>query len=73
MRYYICDSCKFQFTRSGEPDRCPDCGKENVREANRSEIEDFLRLQEEKKHWDDVSVEMDLIKKQNKEEADESK
>ena len=53
MKYFICDACKFQFTRSEEPERCPDCGKENIREANEAEILDFIKLQEEKKHWDE--------------------
>lgn len=51
MKYYICDNCKFQFTRTSDPERCPDCGKEIVREANEEEKNDFLKLQEEKKHW----------------------
>lgn len=51
MKYYICDACKFQFTRISEPERCPDCGKENVREANEEEIADFIKLQEEKEKW----------------------
>lgn len=47
INYYICDACKFQFTRRIEPDRCPDCGKEAVREATESEIAEFIRIQEE--------------------------
>lgn len=51
MKYYICEACKFQFTRTAEPDRCPDCGKEYVREANEQEITEFKKLQEEKEKW----------------------
>ena len=51
MKYYICEACKFQFTRTAEPDRCTDCGKEYVREANEEEIEGFKKLQEEKEKW----------------------
>lgn len=50
-KYFICEACRFQFTRIDQPDRCPDCGKESVREATESEKEDFLKLLEEKKHW----------------------
>lgn len=47
LNYYICDKCKFQFTRMDETDRCPDCGKETVRKANADEIEEFKRIQKE--------------------------
>ncbi len=47
IKYYICDACKFQFTRRTESDRCPDCGKENIREATENEIAEFIRIQEE--------------------------
>ncbi len=49
-KYYICDACKFQFVRHGEELRCPDCGKEAVRDANESEIADFIRIRNELKH-----------------------
>ena len=51
MEYYICDGCKFQFTQSNEPERCPDCGKQAVRVANDEEIECFKRIQTEKEVW----------------------
>lgn len=53
MKYYICDACKFQFVRTKETDRCPDCGKENICEANETEVSAFLKLQEEETIWED--------------------
>ncbi|MCL2837733.1 MAG: hypothetical protein FWE04_01510 [Oscillospiraceae bacterium] len=43
---YICDSCKFLFRRTDEPTTCPDCGSENIREANE---EENLEFEENKK------------------------
>lgn len=47
MKYYICDSCHFQFERSGECTQCPDCGKESVRESNEAELAEYVKLKEE--------------------------
>ncbi|MBQ2921853.1 MAG: hypothetical protein IJE60_01980 [Tyzzerella sp.] len=49
-KYYICEACKFQFVRHGEVDRCPDCGKEAIRLADKEEIAVFMKIQEELKH-----------------------
>ncbi len=38
---YACDNCGFLFSRSTEPDQCPDCGKSAVRSANEVEREEF--------------------------------
>ena len=46
-KYYICDNCHFQFERTGDCDRCPDCGKEQIREANEEEKKDYLSLKAE--------------------------
>lgn len=46
---YTCEACHFTFTRIGECEKCPDCGKRAVREATEEEIEDFHRYQEESK------------------------
>ena len=64
MKYYICEACKFQFTQAAEPDRCPDCGKEYVREANEKEIAEFKKLQEEKNRFDDEQNKLNEMKKQ---------
>ena len=39
---YACDTCHFLFERVGETAQCPDCGKDNIRAANDTEIEEFL-------------------------------
>lgn len=46
---YTCEACHFTFTRVGECEQCPDCGKKAIREATEDEIEDFNRYQEESK------------------------
>jgi len=47
MKYYICDNCHFQFERTGECERCPDCGKESVRESNETETAEYLKVKKE--------------------------
>lgn len=34
--------CGFVFTRTGECYRCPDCGKECLREATDEEVSDMI-------------------------------
>lgn len=46
---YTCNVCRFTFERVGEIDRCPDCGKKNIREADEVEKAEYLAYQEEKK------------------------
>ena len=40
---YTCDKCRFIFERVGEVDACPDCGKEDIREADETEKEEFQK------------------------------
>ena len=43
---YACDNCHFLFSRTAEPEQCPDCGKYAVRpadEAERQEYEKWLK------------------------------
>ena len=43
---FACDKCHFLFSRTKEPEQCPDCGKYTVRLANeteRQEYEDHLK------------------------------
>lgn len=47
LKYYICESCLFQFERSSDCDKCPDCGKECVRKASDQEKEAYFKLKEE--------------------------
>ena len=47
-KIYACDNCGFLFTRSGECEQCPDCGKRQVRLANSKEKDELLeRLKED--------------------------
>lgn len=34
---YTCDKCRFIFSRTIEPEQCPNCGKYAVRPANETE------------------------------------
>lgn len=38
---YACDACRFLFERTNEPERCPDCGKFNIRPAVEEEIKEY--------------------------------
>ena len=43
---FACDKCHFIFSRTRQPEQCPDCGKYAIREANeaeRQEYEDHLK------------------------------
>ncbi len=40
-KYYTCINCGFIFTRTGDCEQCPDCGKKHVREATKEEIEEL--------------------------------
>ena len=40
-KIYTCKNCGFIFTRVGECEQCPDCGKYTVRTANEEEIREF--------------------------------
>lgn len=38
---YVCDCCHFLFSRVALTDKCPDCGKENIRSATPEEMREF--------------------------------
>ena len=38
---FTCDNCGFIFSRSEEPEQCPDCGKYEVRPTNELEQDEF--------------------------------
>ena len=40
---YTCDACRYTFESDKLPDRCPDCGKLQVRRASESEIYEYVR------------------------------
>lgn len=46
--WYKClnSNCGFVFTRTGKCDKCPDCGKETLREATQNEIEEAVKNRE---------------------------
>ncbi len=41
---YCCENkqCGFLFSRTGEIDRCPDCGSSRIRPADKQEQTEFL-------------------------------
>ena len=50
---FVCDMCHFIFSRTAEPEQCPDCGKFAVREATeaeRQEYEEHLKEFQEAEH-----------------------
>lgn len=49
---YVCDTCHFLFERSGEIDRCPDCGKQTIRLAAEAEQKEYHQLRLEFSHED---------------------
>lgn len=51
---YACDACRFLFERITEPERCPDCGKFNIRPAAEDEITEYRnrRFENEEKYND---------------------
>jgi len=42
---YTCNSCRFTFSRVGDVDACPNCGKPFVRKATQKEEEGFHKQQ----------------------------
>ena len=38
---YVCDNCHFLFSRTAEPEQCPDCGKYTVRLADEAERQKY--------------------------------
>lgn len=38
---YACDNRYFLFSRTAEPEQCPDCGKYAVREATEAERQEY--------------------------------
>lgn len=40
---YICDKCHFIFSRTVEPEQCPDYGKYTVRLANEAEKLEYAK------------------------------
>ena len=38
---FACDKCHFLFSRTRQPEQCPDCGKFAVREATEAERQEY--------------------------------
>ncbi len=38
---FVCDKCRFIFSRTVEPEPCPDCGKYTVHEASEVERQEY--------------------------------
>ena len=49
---YACEECRYLFEADREPEQCPDCGKYAVREATRSEREEYDRRANEPDIWE---------------------
>lgn len=48
---YACDNCHFLFSRTTEPEQCPDCGKYSVRPADEAERQKYAeRLKEQQEY-----------------------
>jgi len=45
---YLCEKCKFIFSRAGYLERCPDCDSAAIREANEVEQKEYAKLKDEK-------------------------
>ena len=44
---YVCYKCHFLFSRTAEPEQCPDCGKYAIHPADESEQQEYeKRLRE---------------------------
>lgn len=46
---FTCDYCHFIFSRTIEPEQCPECGKYTVRLATEEEKQEFAQQLEEAK------------------------
>lgn len=48
---YTCDACHYIFSADEECNQCPDCGKKQVRPADKAEIQEYLNRQNEPSDW----------------------
>lgn len=44
---YHCNACRFNFERYSAVSACPDCGKQDIREANAAEKAEVMRYRKE--------------------------
>lgn len=45
--YFTCGYCRYTFISDKNPERCPDCGKLEVRAATQDEITAYIHVREE--------------------------
>ncbi|MCJ7855392.1 hypothetical protein MUJ63_03665 [Lachnospiraceae bacterium NSJ-143] len=45
--YYTCMRCRYTFKTESEPDRCPDCGYNEVRTSTEKEKEEYESFRKE--------------------------
>lgn len=48
---FVCDKCHFIFSRTTEPEQCPDCGKYGVRLADEAERLEYEKRLNESQEW----------------------
>lgn len=47
MKYFTCKKCRYTFCTDVECERCPDCGKKDIRSATDGEIQEYFKFREE--------------------------
>lgn len=47
MKYFTCKKCRYTFCTDVECERCPDCGKKDIRPATDGVIQEYLKFREE--------------------------
>lgn len=47
MNYFTCNICRYTFCTEEECERCPDCGKNDLRLATEEEIAQYQKFREE--------------------------
>ena len=48
---FVCDKCHFIFSRTTEPEQCPDCGKYAVRPADEAERLEYEKRLNGSQEW----------------------
>ena len=51
---FICNACRYIFEKSDNIDRCPDCGKMDIRPATNGEQEEYHKLRIEFGYTEDT-------------------
>ena len=48
---FVCDKCHFLFSRTKEPEQCPDCGKYAIRPADEAEQNEYKERLKTSEDW----------------------